>query len=119
MSPPLPGTDHAPLIDGPLETGPDATRACLECHKDASRGDFNLFHLIDAKRFSFNDADISWLDNLPGATVHVALCNDERQAEEAWKSLRVMKYQNIYVLTGGINLWLDLCKPAPSGGCGG
>jgi len=74
-------------------------------------GDYNLFHLIDAKRISFSDMDVSWLDNLPDETVHVVVSNDERQAEEAWKRLRVMGYQNLYVLTGGINLWLELCKP--------
>jgi len=27
-----PPTDHRPLIQGPIATGPDATRACLKCH---------------------------------------------------------------------------------------
>jgi octaheme c-type cytochrome (tetrathionate reductase family) len=34
---PAPHTDHAALITGPLETGPEATRACLECHTEAAR----------------------------------------------------------------------------------
>lgn len=29
-------TDHTDLITGPLATGPDVTRACLECHEDAA-----------------------------------------------------------------------------------
>jgi len=32
----IPETDHASLLDGPFETGSDVTRACLECHEDAS-----------------------------------------------------------------------------------
>lgn len=33
----LPPTDHGPLIQGPLATGPDVTRECLRCHADAAR----------------------------------------------------------------------------------
>jgi octaheme c-type cytochrome (tetrathionate reductase family) len=31
-----PHTDHTYLMEGPLETGPDVTRACLECHETAA-----------------------------------------------------------------------------------
>lgn len=44
VSRPLPGTDHAALISGPLQTGPDATRACLECHRDAAREVMKTVH---------------------------------------------------------------------------
>jgi len=29
--------DHSAFFDTPFETGPDVTRACLECHEDAAR----------------------------------------------------------------------------------
>lgn len=76
-----------------------------------SEGDFNLFHLINARHFTFSETDVAWLDALPDETVHVTISNDERGAEAAWKRLRVMGYHNLYVLTGGVNLWLHLCKP--------
>jgi octaheme c-type cytochrome (tetrathionate reductase family) len=31
-----PHVDHTQLMPGPYETGPDVTRACLECHEDAA-----------------------------------------------------------------------------------
>lgn len=30
-----PHTDHSDLMTGPYETGPDVTKACLECHEEA------------------------------------------------------------------------------------
>ena len=33
----VPHTDHSAIIQGPFETGPDVTRACLECHEDAAQ----------------------------------------------------------------------------------
>ena len=32
----IPHTDHTGLFEGPLETGSDVTRACLECHEDSA-----------------------------------------------------------------------------------
>lgn len=77
-------------------------------------GDFNLFHLIDARRFTFSAEDDSWLEGLPGQAVHVVVSNDEARADEAWKRLSVMGVKNVYILEGGVNLWLDLCKPHKS-----
>jgi len=77
-------------------------------------GDFNLFHLIDARRFTFSAEDESWLASLPDQAVHVVVSNDEARADEAWKRLSVMGVKNVYILEGGMNLWLDLCKPHKS-----
>jgi octaheme c-type cytochrome (tetrathionate reductase family) len=33
---PQPHTNHAGLMQGPFESGPDVTRACLQCHEDAA-----------------------------------------------------------------------------------
>lgn len=32
----LAAKDHTGFFDGPLNSGPEATKACLECHEDAS-----------------------------------------------------------------------------------
>ena len=80
--------------------------------------DFNLFHLIDARHFAFTEDDLLWSDRLPDETVRVVMSNDERWANEAWKRLRVLKVPNIYILSGGINKWLELCKPAVAGSGG-
>lgn len=36
VQPEIPHTDHTDFYDTTLETGPDVTRACLECHEDAA-----------------------------------------------------------------------------------
>jgi rhodanese-related sulfurtransferase len=75
-------------------------------------GDFNLFHLLDARRFAFTEDDLAWARSLPEeAAVFVVVSNDETRAEEAWKRLTVLKFRNAYILEGGMNLWLSLCKP--------
>jgi hypothetical protein len=39
-----PPTDHKPLIQGPIATGPDATRACLKCHATEAHDFMNTSH---------------------------------------------------------------------------
>ncbi|UCH83658.1 MAG: rhodanese-like domain-containing protein [Candidatus Latescibacterota bacterium] len=77
-------------------------------------GDYNLFHLIDSRWFAFTEEDLLWSAGLPGETVRVVLSNDETAANEAWKKLKVLGVPNIYILSGGINVWLSLCKPHKS-----
>lgn len=36
--------DHSTLIKGPFKTGPDVTRACLECHTDQARDFMKTVH---------------------------------------------------------------------------
>src|SRR3972149_11683989 len=36
--------DHSTLITGPFKTGPDVTRACLECHTDQARDFMKTVH---------------------------------------------------------------------------
>ncbi|HJW91528.1 MAG TPA: hypothetical protein VJ436_12870, partial [Anaerolineales bacterium] len=31
-----PHTDHSPLLQGPFQSGPEVTQACLDCHPDAA-----------------------------------------------------------------------------------
>jgi octaheme c-type cytochrome (tetrathionate reductase family) len=44
MPTPSPHVDHAPLIQGPLESGPEATRACLECHPNDAQEVMDTSH---------------------------------------------------------------------------
>lgn len=39
-----PAVDHSDLMEGPFETGPDVTRACLECHEDAGEDMLHTAH---------------------------------------------------------------------------
>jgi rhodanese-related sulfurtransferase len=77
--------------------------------------DFNLFHLIDARHFEFTREDLDWSEGLPDETVRVVMSNDETRANEAWKRLRVLDVPNVYILDGGINQWLSLCRPHKPG----
>ena len=75
-----------------------------------SETDYNLFHIRGARRVD--------LDQLPemlpellkeptGATVYVVMSNDEAAAEKAWKYLNSESIENVYILEGGINNWLE------------
>ena len=73
-------------------------------------GDFNLFHLRDARRVTLDDlptlAEKDYL-NRPANTLFVVMSNDEIRATEAWKILKAQSIENTYILEGGINNWLD------------
>jgi rhodanese-related sulfurtransferase len=83
--------------------------------------DFNLFNLIDSKNATKEQLrDPNWIKELPTETVMVLISNDEKQAVLAWKILTAQNAQNLYVLKGGINMWLDIygennIKPETSG----
>ena len=38
------------------------------------------------------------------------LAGDEARAEEAWRTLRAQGVRHVYVLAGGLNLWLDVFR---------
>ena len=40
-------------------------------------------------------------------TLFVTISNDEAAATEAWKILKAESVQNVYILEGGVNRWLD------------
>ncbi|RME87247.1 MAG: tetrathionate reductase family octaheme c-type cytochrome [Anaerolineae bacterium] len=51
-------TDHSAIIEGPLETPQDVTRACLECHPEAAREIMQTTHWTwESKPF-----DVPWRD---------------------------------------------------------
>ena len=71
--------------------------------------DYNLFHLLDAENIL--PADISRkIDGFiaqPANTVFVVMSNDEKIATEVWKTMTAQAVPNVYILSGGINNWLD------------
>ncbi|MCH5373790.1 MAG: YeeE/YedE family protein, partial [Planctomycetes bacterium] len=71
--------------------------------------DYNLFHLLDARRSTLDELDAGQPSNLSQESVVVVMSNDEQRAIEAWKRLAVQGV-NAYVLAGGVNRWLDLYR---------
>ena len=74
-----------------------------------SEADYNLFHLLDAVHIPPEDipAAIHDLIAMPANTVFVVMSNDETTATEEWKTLTAQAVPNVYILSGGINNWLD------------
>ncbi len=71
--------------------------------------DYNLFHIIDADYVSSEElSDPAWIRSLPGETAFVLVSNDEERAVAAWKTLVINNIQNLYILDGGVNFWLDI-----------
>ncbi len=86
--------------------------------------EFNRFHLVDARRTSverlFGDEGRALADPRYATSIKVLLSDDEAAAEAAWRVLRAQGAAHVYVLAGGVNLWLDVfregrldAQPAP------
>jgi rhodanese-related sulfurtransferase len=79
--------------------------------------DFNLFHIGGARRVSSRDLDqpqfVKALLDQPRSTVTFLVGNGEAVARTAWQGLKGYGVQNLYVIEGGINQWLDL-YPVPA-----
>jgi len=71
--------------------------------------DYNLFHLLDAENITSDDISttIDEFIALPANTVFVVMSNDEKHATEVWKIMTAQAVPNVYILSGGINNWLD------------
>ncbi len=86
-----------------------------------SEADYNLFHLLDADHITPEEIQDS-VDEyiaLPANTVIVVMSNDEATATEVWKTLTAQAVPNVYILSGGINNWLDtFTTPFEEGFCG-
>lgn len=82
-------------------------------------GDFNRFHLVDARRVDLEDLGSGRLTRdflaLPPNAVTVLVSNDETDAVRAWQYLAGENIPNIYILEGGMNGWLG--RFAGEGGC--
>jgi rhodanese-related sulfurtransferase len=81
-----------------------------------SEHDFNLFHLGGARRVAaealLRPEEYKPLLALPANAVTFLVGNGEETALEAWKGLKALGVNNLYVVEGGINHWLEL-YPAP------
>jgi rhodanese-related sulfurtransferase len=71
--------------------------------------DYNLFHLLDADNLLPSEISEE-IDNFiaqPANTVFVVMSNDETRATEVWKVMTAQAVPNVYILSGGINNWLN------------
>jgi hypothetical protein len=77
-----------------------------------SEAEFNVFHLIDARRADLGELEGGRFPLRTDAprenTVLVLMSNGEARATEAWKLLVAQGVPNVYILDGGINRWLDV-----------
>jgi len=72
---------------------------------------FNVFHLRDARRVGL--ADMHQLASHPKfdtKALKVFIAADEADAEQAWRYATAAGIPNIYVLEGGVNLWLTVFR---------
>ena len=86
-----------------------------------SEADYNLFHLLDADNITPEEIPDSINDfiAMPANTVIVVISNDEVTSTEVWKTLTAQAVPNVYILSGGINKWLDtFATPYEAGFCG-
>jgi len=74
-----------------------------------SESDYNQFHLRSAVHVPLEQVyeKARELQFELANTLFVTISNDEVAATEAWKILKAESVQNVYVLEGGINGWLD------------
>jgi rhodanese-related sulfurtransferase len=77
--------------------------------------EFNLFHPGGARRLDLEaldaPAEVRRFLSEPPSTITVLAANGEAEALEGWKRLRALGVQNVYVLEGGLNRWLELYPP--------
>ncbi len=77
---------------------------------------FNRFHLVDAQRTTVarlaGDEGRGWADARYATSVKVVMSDDEARAEAAWRVLTAHGAAHVYVLAGGVNLWLDVFREA-------
>ena len=86
-----------------------------------SEADYNLFHLLDAENITPDEIPDSIDDfiAMPANTVIVVMSNDELTSTEVWKTMTAQAVPNVYILSGGINNWLDtFATPYEEGFCG-
>jgi rhodanese-related sulfurtransferase len=77
--------------------------------------DFNLFHLKDARWRPVDQMTESCCRRLAAEGVKVVISNDEERANRAWKHLRAKFVPNVYILAGGMNLWVEIYRDESPG----
>jgi hypothetical protein len=79
--------------------------------------EWNLFHVGGARRVEpaalTEPGELKHLLDRPAFHVTFLASNGEAAALLAWKRLRALGVQNLYVVEGGVNRWLEL-YPAPA-----
>ncbi len=74
--------------------------------------DFNLFHVGGARRVEASALTtpevLKALLAEPASTVTFLMANGEGPALQAWKALKASGVQNLFVVEGGVNRWLEL-----------
>jgi len=78
----------------------------LEILDVRDEADFNVFHLMDAKRVTLDDLHGPFAESIHPEAVVILVSNGEQRATEAWKLLKAATNANAYVLEGGINQWI-------------
>ena len=73
-----------------------------------SEGDFNTFHLLDAKRIDLATLDMSILKKPSPRRVIVLVDGNEQAANRAFRHLAGAGISQVYILEGGIPAWLAL-----------
>jgi len=82
-----------------------------------SEKDFNIFHIeraenvlpADVKKFQY----IREMLKEPSNVLFVLTSNDESETGAVYKYLKTKGINNLYILEGGVNRWLDVFKPEP------
>lgn len=76
-----------------------------------SESDYNAFHILDAQRISDVQAHTAEFQQKPENTVFILMSNDEAAATDAWRIMMAESVQNVYILEGGVNNWLETFAP--------
>jgi len=71
--------------------------------------DYNQFHIIDAQHIPLDTLPdhVAVFNAQPTNTVFVLMSNDEVLATDGWKTLVSYSVPNVYILSGGINNWIE------------
>lgn len=73
--------------------------------------DFNLFHLLDARRLARADLKTpEVLASLDPKALKIFVANGEAEAEEGWRIVTAAGIRDAYVLEGGLALWLRVFR---------
>ncbi len=76
-----------------------------------SEGEFNHFHLKDARWLPAEAAEENWVRELDPETVIFVMSEREDRAEDLWRRLDAQGVKNLYLLSGGLEQWVALYAP--------
>lgn len=81
----------------------------LRIYDVRNESDFNIYHIVDSERVEEEQLrNPVWVRSIPEQAIKVVVSNDEKAASAAWKLLAAQNVQNIYILGGGINKWIEV-----------